>query len=87
MMVIVGKLGCVLGLKGLMLNFKMGIVIMDVIKVVEEVKVGKVIYCVDKVGNIYVLIGKVLFDNEKLVENFNIINDVLLKVKLLIVKG
>lgn len=60
----VGKLGCVLGLKGLMLNFKIGIVIMDVKKVVEEIKVGKVEYCVEKVGIVYVLIGKVLFIDE-----------------------
>lgn len=73
----VGKLGCVFGLKGLMLNFKIGIVIMDVIKVVNEIKVGKVEYCVDKVGNVYVVIGKVFFDVVKLVENFCIVNDVL----------
>lgn len=73
----VGKLGCVLGFKGLMLNFKIGIVIFDVIKVVNEIKVGKVEYCVDKVGNIYVLIGKVFFEDVKLVENFKIIVDIL----------
>lgn len=56
-----------------MLNFKIGIVILDVVKVVEEIKVGKIEYCIDKVGNIYVLIGKVLFDLNKLYENMLVI--------------
>ena len=59
-------------------NPKTGTVTMDVTKAVEEVKAGKVTYRVDKAGNIHVPIGKVSFDNEKLVENFNTINDVLL---------
>lgn len=78
MMATVGKLGRVLGPKGLMPNPKTGTVTMDVTKAVEEVKAGKVTYRVDKAGNIHVPIGKVSFDNEKLVENFNTINDVLL---------
>ena len=81
MMATVGKLGRVLGPKGLMPNPKTGTVTMDVTKAVEEVKAGKVTYRVDKAGNIHVPIGKVSFDNEKLVENFNTINDVLLKAK------
>lgn len=76
MMATVGKLGRVLGPKGLMPNPKTGTVTMDVTKAVEEVKAGKVTYRVDKAGNIHVPIGKVSFDNEKLVENFNTINDV-----------
>ena len=82
-----GKLGRVLGPKGLMPNPKTGTVTMDVTKAVEEVKAGKVTYRVDKAGNIHVPIGKVSFDNEKLVENFNTINDVLLKAKPSTAKG
>ena len=87
MMATVGKLGHVLGPKGLMPNPKTGTVTMDVTKAVEEVKAGKVTYRVDKAGNIHVPIGKVSFDNEKLVENFNTINDVLLKAKPSTAKG
>ncbi|EKS9953958.1 50S ribosomal protein L1 [Enterococcus faecalis] len=87
MMATVGKLGRVLGPKGLMPNPKTGTVTMDVTKAVEEVKAGKVTYRVDKAGNIHVPIGKVSFDNEKLVENFNTINDVLLKAKSSTAKG
>ncbi|MET1238741.1 50S ribosomal protein L1 [Enterococcus faecalis] len=87
MIATVGKLGRVLGPKGLMPNPKTGTVTMDVTKAVEEVKAGKVTYRVDKAGNIHVPIGKVSFDNEKLVENFNTINDVLLKAKPSTAKG
>ena len=87
MMATVGKLGRVLGPKGLMPNPKTVTVTMDVTKAVEEVKAGKVTYRVDKAGNIHVPIGKVSFDNEKLVENFNTINDVLLKAKPSTAKG
>ena len=87
MMATVGKLGRVLGPKGLMPNPKTGTVTMDVTKAVEEVKAGKVTYRVDKAGNIHVPIGKVSFDNEKLVQNFNTINDVLLKAKPSTAKG
>ena len=87
MMATVGKLGRVLGPKGLMPNPKTGTVTMDVTKAVEEVKAGKVTYRVDKAGNIHVPIGKVSFDNENLVENFNTINDVLLKAKPSTAKG
>lgn len=84
---LIGRLGKVLGPKGLMPNPKTGTVTMDVTKAVEEVKAGKVTYRVDKAGNIHVPIGKVSFDNEKLVENFNTINDVLLKAKPSTAKG
>ena len=87
MMATVGKLGRVVGPKGLMPHPKTGTVTMDVTKAVEEVKAGKVTYRVDKAGNIHVPIGKVSFDNEKLVENFNTINDVLLKAKPSTAKG
>ncbi|ALS01458.1 50S ribosomal protein L1 [Enterococcus silesiacus] len=87
MMAEVGKLGRVLGPKGLMPNPKTGTVTMDVTKAINEVKAGKVTYRVDKAGNIHVPIGKVSFDNEKLLENFNTINDVLLKAKPSAAKG
>ena len=81
MMATVGKLGRVLGPKGLMPNPKTGTVTMDVTKAVEEVKAGKVTYRVDKAGNVHVPIGKVSFDDAKLVENFNTINETLVKAK------
>ncbi|MDT2849708.1 50S ribosomal protein L1 [Vagococcus carniphilus] len=87
MMAQVGQLGRVLGPKGLMPNPKTGTVTMDVTKAVEEVKAGKVTYRVDKQGNIHVPIGKVSFDDAKLIENFNTINDVILKAKPAATKG
>lgn len=87
MMATVGRLGRVLGPKGLMPNPKTGTVTMDVTKAVNEVKAGKVTYRVDKAGNIHVPIGKVSFDNEKLVENFATIHDVLVKAKPSAAKG
>lgn len=83
----VGKLGRVLGPKGLMPNPKTGTVTFDVEKAVNEIKAGKVEYRVDKAGNIHVPIGKVSFDNEKLAENFNTIFDTMLKVKPSAAKG
>ena len=87
MMAEVGKLGRVLGPKGLMPNPKTGTVTMDVTKAVNEVKAGKVTYRVDRNGNIHVPIGKVSFDNEKLVENFKAIHDVLVRAKPSAAKG
>lgn len=87
MMAQVGQLGRVLGPKGLMPNPKTGTVTMDVTKAVEEVKAGKVTYRVDKQGIIHVPIGKVSFDDAKLVENFNTINDVISKAKPAATKG
>ena len=87
MMATVGKLGRVLGPKGLMPNRKTGTVTMDVTKAVEEVKAGKVTYRVDKAGNVHVPIGKVSFDDAKLVENFNTINETLVKAKPATAKG
>lgn len=83
----IGKAGRILGPKGLMPNPKTGTVTMDVAKAVNEVKAGKVTYRVDKAGNIHVPIGKVSFDNEKLVENFATIHDVLVKAKPSAAKG
>ncbi|MDN6244149.1 MAG: 50S ribosomal protein L1 [Tetragenococcus koreensis] len=87
MMAQVGKLGRVLGPKGLMPNPKTGTVTMDVAKAVEEVKAGKVTYRVDRNGNIHVPIGKASFDNEQLVENFKTIHDVVEKAKPSASKG
>ncbi|GLB61396.1 50S ribosomal protein L1 [Cytobacillus sp. NCCP-133] len=83
----VGKLGRVLGPKGLMPNPKTGTVTFDVQKAVNEIKAGKVEYRVDKAGNIHVPIGKVSFEDEKLVENFNTIFDTMMKVKPAAAKG
>jgi large subunit ribosomal protein L1 len=83
----VGKLGRVLGPKGLMPNPKTGTVTFDVTKAVNEIKAGKVEYRVDKAGNIHVPIGKVSFEDEKLVENFNTIFDTMMKVKPAAAKG
>ena len=87
MMAEVGKLGRVLGPKGLMPNPKTGTVTMDVTKAINEVKAGKVTYRVDKAGNIHVPIGKVSFENDKLVENFKTIHDTLVKAKPSAAKG
>lgn len=83
----VGKLGRVLGPKGLMPNPKTGTVTMDVTKAVNEIKAGKVEYRVDKAGNVHAAIGKVSFDAAKLVENFRTVNDVLQKAKPAAAKG
>ncbi|WP_416135666.1 50S ribosomal protein L1 [Enterococcus casseliflavus] len=87
MMATVGKLGRVLGPKGLMPNPKTGTVTMDVTKAVNEVKAGKVTYRVDKAGNIHVPIGKVSFEDDKLIENFKTIHETMLKAKPSAAKG
>ncbi|EFI83946.1 50S ribosomal protein L1 [Listeria grayi] len=83
----VGKLGRVLGPKGLMPNPKTGTVTMDVTKAVNEIKAGKVEYRVDKSGNIHAAIGKVSFGTDALVENFRTVNDVIQKAKPASAKG
>ena len=82
-----GKLGRILGPKGLMPNPKTGTVTMDIEKAVKEVKAGKVAYRTDKVGNVHIMFGKTSFESEKLVENFKTIYDTLLKVKPATAKG
>lgn len=81
MMGVVGKLGKILGPRGLMPNPKVGTVTMDVTKAVNEIKAGKVEYRCDKSGNVQVLIGKVSFDDAKLLENYLALIDTLIKVK------
>jgi large subunit ribosomal protein L1 len=83
----VGKLGRVLGPKGLMPNPKTGTVTFDVTKAINEIKAGKVEYRVDKSGNIHVPIGKASFENEKLIENFTTVFETMLKAKPSAAKG
>lgn len=87
MMGVVGKLGKVLGPRGLMPNPKVGTVTMDVTKAVNEIKSGKVEYRCDKSGNVQVVIGKVSFAEDKLLENYLALMDTLIKVKPSGVKG
>lgn len=87
MMASVGKLGRVLGPKGLMPNPKTGTVTFDVEKAVNEIKAGKIEYRSDKVGNIHAPIGKVSFDDQKLLENLETVIDTLTKAKPASSKG
>jgi large subunit ribosomal protein L1 len=87
MMASVGKLGRVLGPKGLMPNPKTGTVTFEVARAVEEIKAGKIEYRVDKAGNIHVPIGKKSFETAKLLENFQTIVDTLVKAKPAAAKG
>lgn len=87
MMAQVGRLGRVLGPKGLMPNPKTGTVTMDVKKAVEESKAGKVTYRTDRDGNVHVPFGKVSFDVKALEENFQTIYDIILKLRPASVKG
>ena len=82
-----GKLGRILGPKGLMPNPKTGTVNPDIAKAVKEIKAGKVEYRVDKQGNINVSIGRVSFETAKLEENFKALKDALMKAKPATVKG
>lgn len=87
MMPLLGKLGRVLGPKGLMPNPKTGTVTLDVVKAVEEVKAGKVEYRTDSFGNVHGIIGKVSFDDAALIENLNAFVAQIMKVKPATVKG
>ena len=87
MMPALGKIGRVLGPKGLMPNPKTGTVTMDTKKAVEEVKKGRVEYRTDSYGNVAIIIGKVSFDEVKLVENLNAFVALILKTKPSVVKG
>ena len=87
MMGVVGRLGRVLGPKGLMPNPKSGTVTFDVTKAVEDIKAGKVEYRLDKSNIIHVAIGKVSFGGEKLAENFNVLMNAIIKAKPSAAKG
>lgn len=87
MMPMLGKIGKLLGPKGLMPNPKTGTVTMDVKKAVEDTKKGKVEYRTDSFGNIHGIIGKASFDETKLVENLNAFVSTILKLKPASVKG
>ena len=87
MMGVVGRLGKVLGPKGLMPNPKAGTVTMDVTKAVNDIKAGKIEYRLDKANIIHVPVGKASFDEAKLEENFNAIMDAIVKAKPSTVKG
>ncbi len=86
-MAMVGKLGRILGPKGMMPNPKTGTVTFDIGKAVSEFKAGKVEYRTEKAGLIHVPIGKASFDTEKLLENFYTLIDTLLRVKPAAAKG
>ena len=87
MMGVVGRLGKVLGPKGLMPNPKSGTVTMDVAKAVQEIKSGKIEYRLDKTNIIHCPIGKVSFGVEKLTENFNTLMEAIIKAKPAAAKG
>ncbi len=87
MMGVVGKLGKVLGPKGLMPNPKSGTVTMDLAKAMEEIKAGKVEYRLDKTNIVHTPIGKVSFGPEKLADNFNALLETLVKAKPAAAKG
>ena len=87
MMPLLGKLGKVLGPKGLMPNPKTGTVTMDTKKAVEDVKKGRVEYRTDSYANVHALVGKVSFDDEKLVDNIKAFMDVIIKSKPQAAKG
>ena len=87
MMPQLGKLGKVLGPKGLMPNPKTGTVTMDISKAVAEVKQGRIEYRTDSYGNVHVIIGKVSFDSKQLLENLEAFVSLILKTKPSVVKG
>lgn len=87
MMPMLGKIGKILGPKGLMPNPKTGTVTMDVAKAVKETKMGKVEYRTDSFGNIHGIIGKASFEEGKLLENLNTFVGAILKIKPATVKG
>ncbi len=87
MMAVVGKLGKILGPRGLMPNPKSGTVTFDIEKTINELKAGRIEYRVDKTSIVHVPIGKVSFDNEKLIDNLNAFTEALVKAKPAAAKG
>ncbi len=87
MMGVVGRIARVLGPKGLMPNPKSGTVTMDVTKAINDVKAGKVEYRLDKTNNIHVVIGKVSFGAQKLLENYEAVMNAVIKAKPATAKG
>ncbi len=87
MMGVVGRLGRVLGPKGLMPNPKAGTVTMDVAKAIADIKAGKIEYRLDKTNIVHVPVGKVSFTEEALLENFNALMDAIIKAKPSALKG
>ena len=87
MMGVVGRLGRVLGPKGLMPNPKAGTVTMDVTKAVNDIKAGKIEYRLDKTNIIHVPLGKASFTEEQLADNFQTLIDAIMKAKPAAVKG
>ena len=87
MMALVGRLGKVLGPRGLMPNPKVGTVTADVTRALNEIKAGKIEYRTDKAGNIHAPIGKASFDADKLDANFRTLIETLIKAKPAVAKG
>ena len=87
MMAQLGKIGRVLGPKGLMPNPKTGTVTMDTKKAVTDIKKGMVEYKTDSYGNVHTVIGKVSFDEKMLLENLNYVVSTIVKAKPSVVKG
>ena len=87
MMKEVGKLGRVLGPRGLMPNPKAGTVTMDIGRTVKELKAGKIEFRVDKTGNVHAPIGKASFDLDRLTENFQVLMDAILRARPSAAKG